>query len=163
MNETKPLYRLFINFCISVALGLLVLLLEYTVLGVGETDTKILWYMVASGAAISVTLELVFSDFIPLSGNQVRHRILWRNRLIAAVVNAVIIAVLGKLMLGYASSFILLLALSVGLCVAAVVVAGILSDIRYKHSVKEMNRRLKQLSELTGDTDTPSEDGGDGE
>ena len=83
---------------------------------------------------------------------------LWRNRFICALVNAVIVAVLGKVMLGTGSSLIFLLLLSVLLCLAAIIVIGIASDIRYRHAVSEMNRRLKQLNSLTGDNDVTGEE-----
>jgi hypothetical protein len=56
-------------------------------------------------------------------------------------------------MLGAGSSLIFLLLLSVGLCIVAVIIGGIISDIRYRHSISEMNRRLRQLNSVIGDAD----------
>ena len=153
MNENNLLYRLFINICVSVTLGLLVLLLEYTALGESVISTKILLDILASGIVVGLVFEGLFAQYLPLSGNHLRRNILWRNRLICAVVNAVIVSVLGKVMLGAGSSLIFLLLLSVGLCIAAVIICGIISDIRYRHSISEMNRRLKQFNSVTGDAD----------
>ena len=153
MNENNLLYRLFINICVSVTLGLLVVLLEYAALGAAAIDTKILLFILVSGMTVGLVFEVLFAQYLPLSGNNLRRNILWRNRLICAVVNAVIVSVLGKFMLGSGSSLIFLLLLSVGLCIIAVIVGGIISDIRYRHSISEMNRRLKQFNSLTGDSD----------
>ena len=153
MNENHLLYRLFINTCVSVSLGLLVVLLEYTAMGESVISTKILLYILVSGTVVGLVFEGLFAEYLPLSGNHLRRNILWRNRLICAVVNAVIVSVLGKVMLGAGSSLVFLLLLSIGLCIVAILVAGILSDIRYRHSVSEMNRRLKQFNSVTGDAD----------
>ena len=153
MNENNLLYRLFINICVSVTLGLLVVLLEYTALGESAINTKILLFILVSGMTVGLVFEVLFAQYLPLSGNNLRRNILWRNLLICAVVNAVIVSVLGKVMLGAGSSLIFLLLLSVGLCIAAVIIGGIISDIRYRHSISEMNRRLKQFNSLTGDSD----------
>ena len=155
MNENHLLYRLFINICVSVSLGLLVVLLEYTAMGESVISTKILLYILVSGTVVGLVFEGLFAEYLPLSGNHLRRNILWRNRLICAVVNAVIVSVLGKVMLGAGSSLVFLLLLSIGLCIVAILVAGILSDIRYRHSVSEMNRRLKQFNSVTGDADSP--------
>ncbi len=155
MNENHLLYRLFINTCVSVSLGLLVVLLEYTAMGESVISTKILLYILVSGTVVGLVFEGLFAEYLPLSGNHLRRNILWRNRLICAVVNAVIVSVLGKVMLGAGSSLVFLLLLSIGLCIVAILVAGILSDIRYRHSVSEMNRRLKQFNSVTGDADSP--------
>ena len=155
MNENHLLYRLFINTCVSVSLGLLVVLLEYTAMGESVISTKILLYILVSGTVVGLVFEGLFAEYLPLSGNHLRRNILWRNRLICAVVNAVIVSVLGKVMLGAGSSLVFLLLLSIGLCIVAIFVAGILSDIRYRHSVSEMNRRLKQFNSVTGDADSP--------
>ncbi len=154
MNENHLLYRLFINTCVSVSLGLLVVLLEYTAMGESVISTKILLYILVSGTVVGLVFEGLFAEYLPLSGNHLRRNILWRNRLICAVVNAVIVSVLGKVMLGAGSSLVFLLLLSIGLCIVAILVAGILSDIRYRHSVSEMNRRLKQFNSVTGDADS---------
>lgn len=154
MNENNLLYRLFLNICVSVTLGLLVVLLEYTALGEGAISAKILWFILVSGTVVGLVFEILFAQYLPLSGNHLRRHILWRNRLICAVVNAVIVSVLGKVMLGSGSSLIFLLLLSVGLCIAAVIVGGIISDVRYRHSISEMNRRLKQLNSVIGDADS---------
>ena len=153
MNEHNLLDRLFINVCVSVTIGLMVVLLEYTAMGADAVDTRILWYIIVSGAVVGLVFEVLFSNLLPLSGNHLRRHILWRNRFICALVNAVIVSVLGKVMLGAGSSLVFLLLLSVLLCIVAVIVIGILSDIRYRHSVSEMNRRLKQFNSLTGDAD----------
>ena len=153
MNENNLLYRLFINICVSVTLGLLVVLMEYMALGEGVISTKILLYILASGMIVGLVFEVLFAQYLPLAGNHLRRNILWRNRFICAVVNAVIVSVLGKVMLGSGLSLIFLLLLSVGLCIVAVIVGGIISDIRYRHSIVEMNRRLKQLNSLIGDAD----------
>ena len=155
MNENHLLYRLFINTCVSVSLGLLVVLLEYTAMGESVISTKILLYILVSGTVGGLVFEGLVAEYLPLSGNHLRRNILWRNRLICAVVNAVIVSVLGKVMLGAGSSLVFLLLLSIGLCIVAILVAGILSDIRYRHSVSEMNRRLKQFNSVTGDADSP--------
>ena len=155
MNENNLLYRLFINVCVSVTLGLLVVLLEYSAMGESAIGTKILMFILVSGITVGLVFEVLFAQYLPLSGNHLRRNILWRNRLICAVVNAVIVSVLGKVMLGSGSSLIFLLLLTVGLCIVAVIISGIISDIRYRHSVNEMNRRLKQFNSLTGDADSP--------
>ena len=153
MNENHLLYRLFINTCVSVSLGLLVVLLEYTAMGESVISTKILLYILVSGTVVGLVFEGLFAEYLPLSGNHLRRNILWRNRLICALVNAVIVSVLGKVMLGAGSSLIFLLMLSVGLCIVAVIIGGIISDIRYRHSISEMNRRLRQLNSVIGDAD----------
>ena len=153
MNENNLLYRLFINICVSVTLGLLVVLMEYMALGETAISSKILLYILVSGMIVGLVFEVLFAQYLPLSGNNLRRNILWRNRFICAVVNAVIVSVLGKVMLGSGLSLIFLLLLSVGLCIVAVIVGGIISDIRYRHSIVEMNRRLKQLNSLIGDAD----------
>ena len=154
MNENNLLYRLFINICVSVTLGLLVVLLEYTALGESVISAKILLYILVSGIMVGLVFEGLFAQYLPLSGNHLRRNILWRNRLICALVNAVIVSVLGKVMLGSGLSLIFLLLLSVGLCIVAVIIGGIISDIRYRHSISEMNRRLKQFKSVTGDADS---------
>lgn len=154
MNENNLLYRLFINICVSVTLGLLVVLLEYTALGESVISAKILLYILVSGIMVGLVFEGLFAQYLPLSGNHLRRNILWRNRLICALVNAVIVSVLGKVMLGSGLSLIFLLLLSVGLCIVAVIIGGIISDIRYRHSISEMNRRLKQFNSVTGDADS---------
>ena len=153
MNENNLLYRLFINICVSVTLGLIVVLMEYLALGETVISTKILLYILASGMIVGLVFEGLFAQYLPLSGNHLRRNILWRNRLICALVNAVIVSVLGKVMLGSGSSLIFLLLLSVGLCIVAVIIGGIISDVRYRHSISEMNRRLKQLNGIIGDAD----------
>ena len=158
MNENNLLYRLFINICVTVTLGLIVVLIEYLALGESVISTKILLYILASGMIVGLVFEGLFAQYLPLSGNHLRRNILWRNRLICALVNAVIVSVLGKVMLGTGSSLIFLLLLSVLLCLAAIIVIGIASDIRYRHAVSEMNRRLKQLNSLTGDNDVTGEE-----
>lgn len=155
MNENNFLYRLFINVCVSVTIGLFVILLEYTALGAETINTKILWYIIASGTLVGLVFEVLFVDVFPLSGNHLKRNILWRNRFISAIVNAIIISVLGKVMLGAGQSLIFLMLLSVGLCVVAVIIGGIISDIRYRHSVSEMNRRLKQFNSIQGNHHTP--------
>lgn len=146
MNENNLLYRLFINFCVTTMLGLIMVLLEYTFMGEKTISTKILWYIAASGVIVSLVFEFLFVNVLPLTGNNLKPNILWRNRLISAVVNAVIVSVLGKMILGTKFSFIFLLALSVVFGIAAVIVGGIISDIRNKRSIAEMNRRLKLLN-----------------
>ena len=42
MNENNLLYRLFINICVTVTLGLIVVLMEYLALGESVISTKIL-------------------------------------------------------------------------------------------------------------------------
>ncbi|MBO5648279.1 MAG: hypothetical protein J6S76_00015 [Clostridia bacterium] len=158
MNENNLLYRIFLNACVSVTIGLIVVLLEYTALGESTIQANILWYILASGTVVGLVYEGLFSELLPLSGNHLRRHVLWRNRFICALVNAVIVAVLGKVMLGTGSSLIFLLLLSVLLCLAAIIVIGIASDIRYRHAVSEMNRRLKQLNSLTGDNDVTGEE-----
>ncbi len=153
MNESNLFYRLFINFCVGVAIGMVVILLEYTAIGETAVSLKTLWYILVSGIVIGVVFEILFVNVFPLSGNHLRRNILWRNRMISAVVNAIIISVLGRVMLGTGNSMIFLLLLSIALCVAAIVVCGIISDIRYRHNIKEMNRRLNQLNSLTGTYD----------
>ena len=153
MNENNLLYRLFINICVTVTLGLIVVLMEYLALGESVISTKILLYILATGMIVGLVFEGLFAQYLPLSGNHLRRNILWRNRLICALVNAVIVSVLGKVMLGAGSSLIFLLLLSVGLCIVAVIIGGIISDIRYRHSISEMNRRLRQLNSVTGDAD----------
>ena len=155
MNENNLLYRLFLNICVSVTIGLFVVLMEYTALGASAVDTRILWYIIVSGTVVGLVFEVLFANMLPLSGHHLRRNILWRNRFICALVNAVIVSVLGKVMLGSGTSLIFLMLLSVGLCIAAVLVGGIISDIRYRHSVSEMNRRLKQFNSLSGDHETP--------
>ncbi len=154
MNENNLLYRLFINICVSVSIGLLVVLAEYSAIGADAVSTKILWYIIVSGTVVGLVFEGLFAQTLPLSGNNLKRNILWRNRIICAVVNAVIVSVLGKLMLGAGQSLVFLLFLSVGLCVIAVIVCGIISDIRYRNSITEMNRRLNQLNHLSGDSQT---------
>ena len=105
--------------------------------------------VVVSGAVVGSTVELLFVNILPISGNNLKRNILWRNRLIAALVNAVLAAVLGRFMLGAGNLFVLFL-IAVAACVIAVLVAGVISDIRYRHSIEEMNRRLKQLNSITG-------------
>ena len=158
MNENNLLYRIFLNACVSVTIGLIVVLLEYTALGESTIQANILWYILASGTVVGLVYEGLFSELLPLSGNHLRRHVLWRNRFICALVNAVIVAVLGKVMLGTGSSLIFLLLLSVLLCLAAIIVIGIASDIRYRHAVSEMNRILKQLNSLTGDNDVTGEE-----
>ena len=153
MNENNLLYRLFINICVTVTLGLIVVFLESAALGEVAISSKIILYILVSGTVVGLTFEGLFAEFLPLSGNHLRRNILWRNRLICAVVNAVIVSVLGKVMLGSGSSLIFLLLLSVGLCIVAVIIGGVISDIRYRHSISEMNRRLKQFNSVTGDAD----------
>ena len=153
MNENNLLYRLFINICVTVTLGLIVVLMEYLALGESVISTKILLYILASGMIVGLVFEGLFAQYLPLSGNHLRRNILWRNRLICALVNAVIVSVLGKVMLGAGSSLIFLLLLSVGLCIVAVIIGGIISDFRYRHSISEMNRRLRQLNSVIGDAD----------
>lgn len=153
MNENNLLYRLFINICVSVTLGLVVVLMEYLALGDTVISTKILLYILASGMIVGLVFDGLFAQYLPLSGNHLRRNILWRNRLICALVNAVIVSVLGKVMLGSGSSLVFLLLLSVGLCIVAVIIGGIISDVRYRHSISEMNRRLKQLNGIIGDAD----------
>ena len=111
MNENNLLYRLFINICVSVTLGLIVVLMEYMALGETVISTKILLYILASGMIVGLVFEGLFAQYLPLSGNHLRRNILWRNRLICALVNAVIVSVLGKVMLGSGSSLIFLLRL----------------------------------------------------
>ena len=154
MNENNLLYRLFINVCVSVTIGLLAVLLEYTAMGAEVINTKILWYIIATGAVVGLVFEVLFVDVFPQSGNHLRRNIIWRNRFISAVINAVIVSVLGKFMLGTGQSLIFLMLLSVVLCIAAVAIGGIISDIRYRHSVSEMNRRLEQFNSLSGNHDT---------
>ena len=153
MNENNLLYRLFINICVSVTLGLLVVLMEYMAMDESVISTKILLYILASGMIVGLVFEVLFAQYLPLSGNHLRRNILWRNRLICAIVNAVIVSVLGKVMLGSGSSLIFLLLLSIGLCIVAVIIGGIISDVRYRHSISEMNRRLKQFNSVIGDAD----------
>ncbi len=154
MNENNLLYRLFINICVSVTIGLLVVVAEYSAVGATAVNTKILWYIIASGTVVGLVFEGLFAQTLPLSGNNLKRNVLWRNRLICAIVNAVIVSVLGKLMLGAGQSLVFLLLLSVALCIVAVIVCGIISDIRYRHSITEMNRRLEQLNSLSGDSNS---------
>ncbi len=151
MNENNLLYRLFINICVSVTIGLLVVLVEYSAIGADVINTKILWYIIASGTVVGLVFEGLFAQTLPLSGNNLKRNILWRNRFICAVVNAVIVSVLGKVMLGAGQSLVFLLLLSVGLCIIAVIVGGVISDLRYRRSISEMNRRLMQLNRLSGE------------
>ena len=153
MNENNLLYRLFLNICVSVTIGLIVVLFEYTALGDSAIQVNILWYILASGTVVGLVYEGLFSELLPLSGNHLRRHVLWRNRFICALVNAVIVAVLGKMMLGTGSSLIFFLLLSVLLCLAAIIIIGIASDIRYRHAINEMNRRLNQLNSVTGNND----------
>lgn len=150
MNESNTLYRLFINFCVTLAIGFIVLLAEYTALGEAAVDLKILWYIVASGVVVGLVFEVLFVNVFPLSGNHLRRNILWRNRMICAIVNAAIVSILGKIMLGSGLSLTFLLLMSIALCVVAVIIGGIISDIRSKRSIKEMNRRLQLLRNLKG-------------
>ena len=149
MNESNFLYRLFIDFCVTTVTGLLAVMVEYSFLGEDTVSTRTLWYVIVSGAVIAVVFELLFVNILPISGNNLNRNILWRNRLIAAVVNAVLVALLGKMMLG-TGNFVILLLLTLGACIAAVLAAGVVSDIRYRHSIREMNRRLQQLNSITG-------------
>lgn len=149
MNESNLLYRLFIDFCVTTVLGLLAVLVEYSLTGEGAVSMRILWYVIVSGAVVGSTVELLFVNILPISGNNLKRNILWRNRLIAALVNAVLAAVLGRFMLGAGNLFVLFL-IAVAACVVAVLIAGVISDIRYRRSVEEMNRRLKQLNSITG-------------
>lgn len=149
MNESNLLYRLFIDFCVTTVLGLLAVLVEYSLTGEGAVSMRILWYVIVSGAVVGSTVELLFVNILPISGNNLKRNVLWRNRLIAALVNAVLAAVLGRFMLGAGNLFVLFL-IAVAACVIAVLVAGVISDIRYRHSIEEMNRRLKQLNSITG-------------
>ena len=57
MNENHLLYRLFINTCVSVSLGLLVVLLEYTAMGESVISTKILLYILVSGTVVGLVFE----------------------------------------------------------------------------------------------------------
>ena len=149
MNESNLLYRLFIDFCVTTVLGLLAVLVEYSLTGEGAVSMRILWYVIVSGAVVGSTVELLFVNILPISGNHLKRNVLWRNRLIAALVNAVLAAVLGRFMLGAGNLFVLFL-IAVAACVIAVLIAGVISDIRYRHSIEEMNRRLKQLNSITG-------------
>ena len=149
MNESNLLYRLFIDFCVTTVLGLLAVLVEYSLTGEGAVSMRILWYVIVSGAVVGSTVELLFVNILPISGNNLKRNVLWRNRLIAALVNAVLAAVLGRFMLGAGNLFVLFL-IAVAACVIAVLIAGVISDIRYRHSIEEMNRRLKQLNSITG-------------
>ena len=149
MNESNLLYRLFIDFCVTTVLGLLAVLVEYSLTGESAVSMRILWYVIVSGAVVGSTVELLFVNILPISGNNLKRNVLWRNRLIAALVNAVLAAVLGRFMLGAGNLFVLFL-IAVAACVIAVLIAGVISDIRYRHSIEEMNRRLKQLNSITG-------------
>lgn len=149
MNESNLLYRLFIDFCVTTVLGLLAVLVEYSLTGEGAVSMRILWYVIVSGAVVGSTVELLFVNILPISGNNLKRNVLWRNRLIAALVNAVLAAVLGRFMLGAGNLFVLFL-IAVAACVIAVLISGVISDIRYRHSIEEMNRRLKQLNSITG-------------
>ena len=149
MNESNLLYRLFIDFCVTTVLGLLAVLVEYSLTGESAVSMRILWYVIVSGAVVGSTVELLFVNILPISGNNLKRNVLWRNRLIAALVNAVLAAVLGRFMLGAGNLFVLFL-IAVAACVIAVLISGVISDIRYRHSIEEMNRRLKQLNSITG-------------
>ncbi|MBO4229857.1 MAG: hypothetical protein J5938_05875 [Clostridia bacterium] len=151
MNESRLPYRLFINFSVTTVIGLLALLISFTVQGVSEISVQTIWFVPASAAVISVMFEVLFVNIFPISEKGLKRNILWRNRLIAAVVNAVLVAILGHMMLGIDS--LLLLLISVGACVVAVIIAAILSELRHKIAVKEMNRRLQQLNGIKGDCD----------
>ena len=151
MNESRLPYRLFINFSVTTVIGLLALLISFTVQGVSEISVQTIWFVPASAAVISVMFEVLFVNIFPISEKGLKRNILWRNRLIAAVVNAVLVAILGHMMLGIDS--LLLLLISVGACVVAVIIATILSELRHKIAVKEMNRRLQQLNGIKGDCD----------
>ena len=72
MNENNLLYRLFINICVSVTLGLLVVLLEYAALGAAAIDTKILLFILVSGMTVGLVFEVLFAQYLPLSGNNLR-------------------------------------------------------------------------------------------
>ncbi|MBQ3066135.1 MAG: hypothetical protein IJC98_07860 [Clostridia bacterium] len=154
MNDGNRLYRVLLNMCVSVAIGFFAVLLEYTMLEMTMIDVRILWYIIVSGFCIGLVFEFLFSTWLPLSGNHLKRNVIWRNRLISAVVNAVIVSVLGKLMLGAGTGLIVLILISVSVCVIAVLVVGVLSEIRYRHSIEEMNRRIKQLNSLSGYRDS---------
>ena len=61
MNENNLLYRLFINICVSVTLGLIVVLMEYLALGENVISTKILLYILASGMIVGLVFEGLFA------------------------------------------------------------------------------------------------------
>ena len=149
MNENNTLYRLFINFCVTTVIGLLAVILEYSLIGEGSVAIRTLWYVIVSGAVIGIVFEVLFVNILPLSGGDIKRNVLWRNRVIAAVVNAVIVAVLGKMMLGSGNILILLL-ISILVFVAAVIISGLVSDRSYRRSIAEMNRRLKELNSTSG-------------
>ena len=152
MNESRLPYRLFINFSVTTVIGLLAILISFTVQGISEISLRTVWFVPASAAVISVMFEVLFVNIFPISEKGLKRNILWRNRLIAAVVNAVLVAILGHMMLGI-DSLLRLLLISVGACVVAVIIAAVLSELRHKIAVKEMNRRLQQLNGVKGDCD----------
>ena len=156
MNESNLLYRVFINFCVTITIGFVVVLAEYAVMGEKSINLNILWSIFVSGAVIGIVFEALFANILPLSGNNLRRNILWRNRMICAFVNAIIVSVLGKVILGTGLNLWFLLIFSIALCVGAVIVGGLISDIRCRHSIKEMNRRLEQLKNVKGGYDSGS-------
>ena len=146
MNENNLIYRLFVNFCVCVTIGLLAVMAEYVYYGENAVSLQSLLYILVYGAIIGIVFEILFVEIFPISGGNLRRNIIWRNRFIAAIINALIVAILGRLMLGGDSGFSFLLLISISACLIAVIVVGIISDIQYRHSVREMNRRLMELN-----------------
>ena len=157
MNENNLFYRLFINFCVSTTVGVIAVTLEYLFSGVAAVSIATLGYIFCAGAAVGIVFEVLFVNVFPLSGNHLKRSVLWRNRLIAAVVNAALVSLLGKLMLGTSSGLLVLMLVSIFACVIAVVTVSLIADVRYRHSIKEMNRRLMQLNGVVSQNDITDE------
>ncbi len=152
MSEKNLGYRVFITFCVVMAVGVIVLLAEYMVLGYRLIDISVLWSLVLTGLIVSLVTELIYHKYFPISGHHLKRNVIWRNRIICSIINAFVVVVVGKFVLGGGFSLPILAVISFVFGLIAIVVSNVIIDRIYMRSVREMNRRLSQMNNAIGDS-----------
>ena len=122
------------------------------ILGYRLIDISVLWSLVLTGLIVSLATELIYHKYFPISGHHLKRNVIWRNRIICAVINAFVVVVVGKLVLGGGFSLPILAVISFVFGLAAIVISNVIIDRIYMRNVREMNRRLSQMNNVIGDT-----------
>ena len=135
-----------------MAVGVIVLLAEYMMLGYRLIDISVLWSLVLTGLIVSLATELIYHKYFPISGHHLKRNVIWRNRIICAVINAFVVVVVGKFVLGGGFSLPVLAVISFVFGLAAIVISNVIIDRIYMRNVREMNRRLSQMNNVIGDS-----------
>lgn len=151
MSEKNLGYRVLLPFAWSWQWALCLACRIYG-LGYRLIDISVLWSLVLTGLIVSLVTELIYHKYFPISGHHLKRNVIWRNRIICSIINAFVVVVVGKFVLGGGFSLPILAVISFVFGLIAIVVSNVIIDRIYMRSVREMNRRLSQMNNAIGDS-----------